>query len=418
MSALKKLLIIVLVLAAILAAIPLLIPYDNYKSDLEQNLSTRLGSPVKIDSIQFSYAPKPQLQLQDIQLGDAAENTVGKIVVPVTLRNLFKFRESLADVSLEAATLKQDFALSLPDRLKTKPAGSNIHIASLKLQGLTIQLEKQQVGPFNGALRFNADSSLKNITLSSEDERAKLHIKPEGEQYELDFEAKNWVLPGKYEVRFDQLILRGQADKNGLLIDDINGLQFGAVAVGTAQLDWVDGWKLRGSLQTRGMQVEELISLASPITRATGRMTGTANFEFSGSGYDTLFDAPMIELKFSVTDGNLHNLDLITPLKSSSPSVLQRGGQTRFDTLTGTYLLNKDSVALRGLALNSGKFTASGNLSIDAKQNISGNIATRLASGVIVVSAPLRVDGTLDAPELRSSGAYKPGAADATTRIF
>ncbi|MBL8507044.1 MAG: hypothetical protein JNM11_01180, partial [Chitinimonas sp.] len=54
MSALKKLLIIVVVLVAIVAAIPLLFPYDRYKADIEQAVSARLDIPVSISDIAFS----------------------------------------------------------------------------------------------------------------------------------------------------------------------------------------------------------------------------------------------------------------------------------------------------------------------------------------------------------------------------
>ncbi|MGQ5524902.1 hypothetical protein ACUHMQ_16805 [Chitinimonas sp. PSY-7] len=419
MSALKKLLIIVVVLAAILAAVPMLIPYDSFKSDMEQSLSGRFGTKVQIGNIAFSYSPKPQVQLQSVAFGQAGENTVEKIAIPLTVRNVLRLNQSLSDISVESASIKHDFALSIPERLKIPPSEDDLRIASLKLTDLKLQLPKNTVGPLSGSFSFKPDGALNSITLTSEDGHVNLQVKPAEGQLALYLDARNWVAPGKYPVRFDQLVLRGLADKNGLLIDEISAMLFGSVATGQAQLDWVDGWKLHGTVQTRSMQVEPLIALASPITRATGRMTAAATFDFFSDDYSTLLDQPTIEVKFSLTDGRLHNLDLITPLKSSNPSVLQRGGQTTFDTLVGTYTLDKDIVTLSNLALNSGKFTASGKVIIDDKGDLRGNLATRLASGVIVINAPLRIDGTLKAPELRSSGASKPGSnGEATTRIF
>ncbi|PHV10918.1 AsmA-like C-terminal region-containing protein [Chitinimonas sp. BJB300] len=418
MSALKKLLIIVLVLAAIVAAVPMLIPYDSYKSDVEQSLSGRLGTKVQIGAIAFSYSPKPEVQLRSVELGQPGENSIAKIAIPITMRNVLKFGQSLADVTMESASIKYDFALLIPERLKAPLSDDSLRISSLKITDLKIQLPKNAVGPLSGTFAFKPDGALNNITLNSADEHVKVDIKPAEGQLALSLEARNWDLPGKYPAHFDQLVLRGLADKNGLLIDEISGMLFGSVATGQAQLDWVDGWKLHGTLQTRGMQVEPLIALGSPISRATGRMTAAATFDFASDDYSTLLDQPSVEVKFSLTDGRLHNFDLITPLKSSNPSVLQRGGQTSFDTLIGTYTLDKHVVSLSGLALNSGKFTASGKMTIDDKSNLSGSLATRLASGVIVINAPLRIDGTLSAPELRSSGAAKSGSGDSTTRIF
>lgn len=419
MSALKKLLIVVAILAALIAAIPLLFPYDRYKPDIERAMTARLDTDIKIAAIHFSYNPKPQLVLDKLTIGRNGEGEVSQILIPIDFKNLINIRHELANISLDKARFTQAFALSLPGRLKPNPGGRDIYFATLKLNELTIQLDKDVMGPLSGLVKFNPDGTFKLVTLSDKDGRANLTIKPADDKFALDFEANNWVLPGDYpDARFDQLILRGIADKEGILIDDINGLIFGAATVGQAKLSWTDGWKLTGSLQTKSMQAEPLISLVSPITRTTGRMAATVNFEFIGQSYADLFKQRHMDMKFTISDGNLHNLDLVTPLKSQNPSILQRGGQTRFDTLSGDFLLDKEVVSLRNLMLNSGKFTATGNLAINAEQKLNGRISAKLASGAIVVNVPMTVAGKLEAPELHSAGASKPGTGDDTTRIF
>jgi len=420
MSALKKLLIVVAILVAIVAAIPLVLPYENYKADIEKAVSARLDTEVKISSIHFSYTPKPQLVLEKVSFGKADEGMVSRVIVPVTLKNLVNIRKELADVALEQGTLKQEFARSLPGRLKPDASGKDIYFAALRLSDFSVLLDKDSIGPFSGTLRFNPDGTFKVVTLTDKDGRANLTIKPTGEKFALDFDAKNWVLPGgNYpDARFDQLVLRGSADKDGFVVDDVNGLIFGSAAVGQAKLSWNEGWKLSGSLQTKSMQAEPLISLVSPNTRATGRMAASTDFEFVGDSFETLFKQPRITMNFTVTDGNLHNLDLIAPLKSPNPTVLRRGGQTRFDTLRGDMSIENGVTTLRNLNLDSGKFTAAGGMAISADKKLSGKVSAKLSAGAATFSAPLTFGGTLDAPELRSSGTYKPGSDDASTRIF
>ncbi|QDQ27849.1 hypothetical protein FNU76_16680 [Chitinimonas arctica] len=418
MSALKKMLIALAVVAAILAAIPLVLPYDSYKSDIEHAISARLDTPVAIGAIQFSYSPKPQVVLSGLSLGKQGEGEIDKVIVPLTLKNLINIRHELANVSLEGGNFSQAFALSLPGRLKPN-AGQDINFAMLKLSEMTIKLPNDSIGPLSGSLQFNPEGTIKVLTLSDKDERATLTIKPIGDKFELEFDASNWVMPGAYpDARFDQLRLSGIASNDGIAIDDINALIFGSAVKGNAQLSWTEGWKLTGSLQTKSIQVEPLIMLSSQVTRATGRMAANAIFDFVGDGYENLFKQRRIEMKFIVNDGNLHNFDLVTPLKSQSPSSLQRGGITRFDTLSGDFLLENDTLTLRNLALNAGKFTAAGGLNIAADQKLSGRINAKLSSGAIAVNAPLAIAGTLRAPEIRSGGAYKPGGGSGTTQIF
>jgi hypothetical protein len=270
----------------------------------------------------------------------------------------------------------------------------------------------------SGVVALNQDGTFKEVTVSDKDGRAELNIKPLNDKFSLEMTARNWVLPGGYDARFDQLVMRGVADRNGVVIDYISGLIFGAAAVGQATLDWQHGWKLDGTLETKGMQADPLVSLFSETTRPTGRLTANARFHYEGDGYESLFNQPHVELQFTVNDGDLHNLDLITPLKSQNPSILRRGGQTRFDSLSGSAVFDRGALNINKLVLNGGKFSATGALAVNDKRVINGHLNARLSSGTLVVSAPLTIEGKLDTPEIHSGGAFKPGGGDATTQIF
>lgn len=418
MTALKKFLIIIVLLGAALAALPLVIPYDRWTPDIERALKQRLDIDTHVGGIAFSYDPRPQLVLSGVTLGKNGEGAIGKVVIPVTLRNLMHMRSELADVTLQDAQLQQDFAVSLPARLKPSQSDKEVRFASLKLDNATVALRKGAIGPMSGLVKLNPDGTFKDITVTDKDGRGELNIKPLNEKFSLEFTGRNWTLPGGYDARFDQLVMRGLADHDGITIDYISGLIFGAAAIGQAQLTWGDGWKLSGSLETKGMQAEPLISLFSASTRATGRLTANATFQYAGEDYETLFQKPHIEMQFTLNDGDLHNFDLITPLKSQDPSMLRRGGQTRYDSFSGLAVLDNDVVTLSKLQLNGGKFTASGNVAINDKRQISGHVSARLSAGALAVSAPLAISGKLDSPEIRSGGAFKPGGEQGTTQIF
>ncbi|WP_374349446.1 hypothetical protein [Chitinimonas sp.] len=418
MSALKKWLFVLAGLIAVLAVLPLVLPYDRVLPDVEKAMTARLDIAAHVGNIGFSYSPKPQLVLEQVTLGKDGEASIGKVIIPISLSNLLQFRHSLSNVVLDSVQLKQEFAISLPGRLKPNPDGRDIRFASLRLENVNVSMKNGAIGPLSAVVTLNTDGTFKDVTISDKDGRAELNIKPKADKFALEFSAKNWVLPGNYEARFDQVTMRGMAGPEGIAIDYVNGFIFGAAAVGQAQLDWQNGWKLTGTLETKGMQVEPLIMLASANTRSTGRMAANVRFEYAGDGYETLFKQPRIEMQFLISDGNLHNFDLVTPLKSQSPSITQRGGQTRFETFSGLAILDGSALALSKLQLNGGKFSASGNLNVDDKQGLSGHINARLSAGALVVNAPLTIAGKLDAPEIRSGGAYKPGGDNGTTRIF
>lgn len=412
---LKKIAITLAVLGVVVAATPMLIPYDHYKTQVEESLKSRVGIDTRIGQIRFNYEPVPTLFLEDIQFGRDNEGQIGEVRIPITWKNLFNFRTELHQVVIAQALLREDFARSLPGRLKPSGEGG-VHLATLKLERLSLKLPKSEFGPLSGRLELNQDGTFKEVTLSDTNGAVEATIKPKGAKFSIDAFARNWTLPGKYPIRIDDLTMKGEADNAGAVIDDIRGQVFGAVVTGKAQLDWQSQWKLSGTLETKSMQVEPLIMVFNDITRATGRMAAAAQFEFLGDSYDNLFNQPQIAMSFAISDGNLHNFDLVGPLKSQGPTVQRRGGQTVFETLTGILRLDNDKVLLQDVKLDSGKFKAMGNMAIAPNQDISGKVSAQLKSGALVVQSGMTIAGKLNAPELHSAGTFKPGGG--TTQIF
>jgi uncharacterized protein involved in outer membrane biogenesis len=419
MSMLKKWLIALAALIGLVALLPLVIPYDHYRPRIEAALKARLDTPVKIGSVGFSYSPRPQLVIESLQFGTQDEARVGKVVVPLTWRNVLKFRSELSDVSLEDARFTQAFALSLPTRLKPNAGGKDVHFASLHLANVSVVLDQGEVGPLFGKLQFNLDGTFREVLLTDQNERARLTIRPTGpQQFAWVLEASNWTPPGKYAFRFDELTLHGTVSQGGLEIDTANGLLMGSAVIGQGRLSWGESWQLQGTVETKSIDAEQLTSLFSAHTRTTGRMAATANFSYQAASLGKLLDAPQIDLAFHIRDGRIHNLDLVAPLKSPDPTTLRRGGQTRFDTLSGKLSFRDGVTNLTAVQLDAGAFKANGTLTVNAKQALSGRFGARLRSGGIAVDASLSVAGTLDAPELHSGGAFKPGADEVTTRVF
>ncbi len=413
MSALKKIGITVAVVAGVVAAIPLMMPLEHWRPDLESALAQRLQSPVKVAKIDFSYAPKPRVLLHGIHLGQG-DAEIAEVAIPLTMGNLLHFRSTLNDVTVSGGKFNQAYLVSIPDRLRKSASTSGVAFGKVAFEKTTVKLAQGEVGPFGGSLHLNADGSFKDIAIVDASERATLMIRPSGEQFALTVEAKNWEVPGRYPIRLDQLIMRGMAGGNGVDFDDIQVMVYNGVVVGTAQLRWGDNWQLSGTLSTKSIQAEPFIAEFSTITRSTGRLSGVANFLFEGTGYASLMDTPKIDMKLSIADGMLHNFDLVSPLKSQSPTTQARGGQTRFDTLTTDVLLTADTVKLSNVNLNGGKFTAQGAIAINRENGkLNGNVNARLQSGPMSVASTMSVSGEVDAPVLRTGGVSKGGGMSA-----
>lgn len=402
----KNILIGSVVIIGVAAALPLVFPYGAFKSDVENTLSKMNGGKTSIANIEFSYQPAPVFTLRDVVIDSAGSAQIQEVIIPVTTHNVFNYGKSLRDVTIRDAIFSRAFALDLPNRLKSDSKGINID--RLNLEKVSVKLESSTVGPVDGELHFNPNGSIGDLVIRADQGRAEVQIQPAAAgEFKVQFNAKGWELPFGYPVKFDFLKLMGTANVDGLQIPDIRGDIYGGIVTGSAQLSWGQDWVLTGQIFSKSINVEPLISVFSPITRSSGRMNSDVSFKFVSPSYNQLFKDPQIQGRFIIQDGTLHNFDLITPLKSQSPTVLRRGGQTNFSTLAGGISINTNSVKLHSLVLESGKLRSRGNVVIQ-NGKISGAIASQLGSGSIFVSNNLAISGELGAPELRSEGANRP----------
>lgn len=403
----KNLLIGSVVLIGLAAALPLVFPYNSFKSNLENKLSQMNGGKTTIANIDFSYQPAPVFTLHNVVIDNPETAQLAEVIIPVTSYNLLNWGKSMRDVVIRNATLSRAFALDLPNRIKPDTS-EGLRIDRLNLEQASVKLESSTLGPIDGELHFNPNGSIGDLMIRADQGRAEIQVQPaEAGNFKVQFNAKGWELPFGYPVKFDFLKLMGTANAEGLQISDIRGDVYGGLITGSAQLVWGKNWLLTGQLFSKSINVEPLISLFSPVTRSTGRMNSDVTFKYQSASYNQLFKQPQIQGRFIVQDGTLNNFDLITPLKSQSPSVLRRGGQTNFSTLAGGIAIDANSVALRGVVLESGKFRSRGEVLIrDGK--ISGSAASQLAAGTITVSNNLSISGLLAAPELRSAGSSRP----------
>ena len=403
----KNLLIGSVIAVGIVAAVPLIFPYDAFKSELESKLATFNTGKTTIAKIDFSYQPAPVFTLHKVVIDTPQTASIGEVIIPVTSYNILNFGKSLRDVVVRNAEFSRAFALDLPNRVKSD-AANGVKIDRLKLERASVRLESSTVGPIDGELHFNPDGSIGDLLISADQGRAQIQVQPAATgEFKVQFNAKGWELPFAYPVKFDFLKLMGTANAEGLQIPDIRGDIYGGIVTGSAQLSWGQEWVLTGQIFSKTLNIEPLITIFSPVTRSTGRMNSDVTFKYQSATYSALFNQPQIQGRFIIQDGTLHNFDLITPLKSQSPTVLRRGGQTNFSTLAGGISINPKYIQLHSLILESGKLRARGDVKIqDGK--ISGSATSQLAAGAVAASNKLNITGLLSAPELRSEGSSRP----------
>ncbi len=386
--------------------LPLVFPYDLIKGKLEARLGQTLRGKVEIGKISFSYQPSPAFLLDQVIIDSADAASIKLITIPVTPRNLLSFGRTLHDVALSEPVFSRSFALTLPERLAQQTPTTRLD--KLTLSNASARLEQGTLGPFSAELDFKENGQIETLTVHSPDIKVQLQIQPATPgNFTVHFSAKHWQLPFAHPVNFEYINLAGQANREALQITDIRAGLYNGLVTGNGQLRWNGRWQLSGQIQAKNIHAEPLITVFSPITRATGILHGNGSFRFHADHYAKLFDSPQLQAHITIADGMVHNLDLITPLKSPTPDRVYHGGQTSFNLLRGTLGIQGKSVNLRGIRLDAGKFLAAGELSVH-EGRLSGGATTTLSAGSVAASNQVSLSGTLAAPELRSGGTWRP----------
>ena len=323
------------ILAGVMAILPLAFPYTLIQDKIELGLGRVIHGNAEIGDISFSYTPLPEFSLNRVVIDKSNEASIEHIVVPLSIRNVLSLGKELHGIRLENAVFSQKFALSLTNRL-VPDANTPILIQRLALNNIAITLTQGKLGPAEAVLDLQTNGDLEKLAVQSSDNKLLLEVHPApNNNFKVIFSAKNWTLPFGHPVEFEYVNLLGTADTNGIQVNDIRAGLYNGLVTGTAQLLWGERWTLAGQVSAKNIRAEQLVTVFSPVTRASGILNGDGTFSYEATTYSDLFATPNLSGNFVLSNGMLHNLDLITPLKSPNQSIIRHGGQTNFSLFNG-----------------------------------------------------------------------------------
>lgn len=399
---------ILLLLALIL---PFLIPLNRFIPQLEQIASEKLGLPVKIAGLRFSLLPLPSVTAQGLSLGPQIR--FDAITLRPALGSLWQEVKVLRAVEVKGFTLNRhllDLATVLAKTTDTGPA--TVRVQRIKLSALQLDLDALKWGPLRADIELS-ERGVQAIEAGSEDGKFTLHLTPRDDGQDLHIMAKNWELPIKPALKFEQLTANGRLQQNILDIPEIRGKLYGGTLQGKAHADWSRGWKLNGALQTQRVETKEIVALLTRTVGVSGKLHGQGNFSARAKEPGRLADNLNGNFKFQVKQGVLYGFDLAQAVKSLAQSGT-RGGQTRFDALSGTLQITGKKYQLQQIYVASGVLSAKGNVDIAANKKLSGKVNVAIKGIGLLAEVPLDVSGTLSDPVLFPNYAALAGATAGT----
>jgi uncharacterized protein involved in outer membrane biogenesis len=288
-------------------------------------------------------------------------------------------------------------------------------VESIQLTGAVLKLEKASLGPLDARLSLDGAGNLESALLTTADGRLKVRVKPEGARYLIEADALGWTLPVGAALVFDELNVKGVATTQDATFGEVRAKLYGGTVTGNAHLAWQKGMQLKGSAEIRQLEIGSLLQALGKPRSMTGRLTADPEFSADAASAAMIVDALRLEAPFDVQSGILHGVDIGKAAVSLINKEAGKGGETRFDKLSGHFAINRGTRRLTQLNIASGALSATGNVTIAPDDKLSGRLnadvkAVTLATGKV----PLNVSGTLEHPWVFPTGGTVAGAAAGT----
>lgn len=410
---LKVLVISFAVVLLLLLLLPLLIPMDTYREQVQQLATQKLGVPVKIETLRIALIPTPRVNLEGISVGQVDEIRVGKVAAVLDVTTLFDDVRVIRRLDIEQPIIKSS-AVALLTPLLAQPGGAaTVAIRHITLSQARLEWPELVLPQLEAEVDMSDVGVLQQAVIRSDDGKLTLELRPQGAGYTASISAKQWTPPSGPPIKFDsltaQLVYLGQQ----LEVTAFQAQLYGGKLDGAAQLNWGKQWQLSGKFRSEAIEMRDLSRMFSKAVSVSGRISGNGRFSSSAKASDQLSQKLLLDYTFSVSKGILHGMDLV---KAASLLIKQtgHGGETQFDRLSGQLHTSGKQIELRNMQVASGLLAANGHVRVSPSRTLHGQVDVELKKGLALVTVPLNVSGTTDAPLVMPTKAAIAGAAAGT----
>lgn len=371
-------------------------PYDNFRPDLEAELSRRLAVPVTVGEISFGLLPRPRLLLSDVTIGNDGEGRIASLAIASPYLLLDAAGRTLPEVEASGVRLTADRLVSLPifgGSAVAESPESRFPVQLLRVVGATVALGDLVSPEWNGKVYLRADGGVEKASVRSADDSLLLEATPTAEGVALVIESPHWN-PEGMPFGFSALQASGLLQKNRLLLQQVDTYFLGGRLKGNGSLDWSAGMAMTGEASLARLDCGRVTTALAPSLRLAGELNGAWRMRATGSGWQDMLGRIEANLDAQVVRGLLTGIDLGELARQGSGAVV-RAGSTRFETLQARLDIAKGRVVAHSIELNAGLMTASGRAMAEADGQIEGSVTVQARSSVSSVRVPARLSGTL-----------------------
>ena len=374
------------------------VPLRGYGNKIERSMSGWLHDDVTIGSVKFTLVPTPHLKIENLAVGKQldAKARSGKIYLDIA--TLFGEFPAIHAIELDNVSLSNEAVRRIVSW--GNPEGKTGGITSIKLNGVTLDV-KPAIEPFTANLAFTKAGALERAALSGSTGWT-LTLKPAEKGLDVDFNARNWVLPVGVPLQVGSMQMKGTLDGSQLLIPEFEASAMDGKVNGTLRATWDKGVRLEAELALARLQADQLMGAFTRNIAITGKLDGNFNFVAEAPTAEKLFSAPVAKGKFKLSEGSISNVDLVAVMQSDAAG--QRAGVTKFAEMTGEFGAAEARSSFRQVNLQGGVLRGNGNFDVGNNGSLSGRASLEIRSQVAQDRGAFNVSGTVSRPIIKRGG--------------
>lgn len=373
-------------------------PYGRHLPAIEQGASAMLRDPVKVGGIGFSFMPHPHIALFDVTVGKEAYLTVGTVRATPDFFSLLGETKILRELAFDRVGVKGPGLGRLSQAGQdTSPPG--VEIRHILLTNVSLTIGDILLDGIGGEVMMGGKGMPERVLLHNADGTFKVEALPKDGGYQIAASGSNWKVPFKPGLVLQSIEMKALLQDTSLGMSKIEGKAFDGLMEGKASLDWAGGAYLAGNLDLKHVNSTKLLAALGTDLSAEGVLTARVGFAAKADKLAKLTDALRSEATFEMKRGALKGFDLVEAARRSG-NAPTRGGETKFEQLTGTLQCDPQDCRVDNVRLSSGLFRASGNLGIAGNAKVSGNADVELRSSATTLRMPLTISGTTKDPLL------------------
>jgi hypothetical protein len=382
-------LVILLPLAALLGL--MLYPLDDYRGGLERRLTEAMGRKVSIGRLGFAASLPPRVQALDIAIGGVMHAATAYAVPD--LSTLLAERKTLKEVRLERVDVSED-GLGVLGRLN---GGATLAVERIALAGANVVFGDGRLEGLGGEIQFGASGTVRKVVLHTAEGRLKLELIPQGRGYSALLTVRNWTMPFAPGLHVESLDGSGELGERGLSLARVEGIFYEGLLSGAGTIEWTGEVRVAGEGELKRANLAKLLPALSPEMGGAGELSARVRFEARAQRFEQLRDGLRLSADYDIRRGQINRIDLAEALRSGAPT---RGGETRFEQLSGSLTLAPQGPRLSDLRLLSGLMRANGAVAVGKNRQLDGTLAVEIRGSASVVRRPVVFSGTLADPVL------------------